>query len=826
MSKEASLSTLFRLTLASGVPAAVAFHLKRGAPLNGRDGKGRSPLILAAMRGHAEVCRLLLEAGADTTTRDDDNQDALAAAQSAGHSPVVALISRYQGASAASTLEQAPPPEIQLCEPSQECTANPEPLDCPRVLSEDDRPCSGSSPEGDNVPAATLPALDIEAASTDPVETIEESHTAEIADEWIVDDGAQTAAPPAEETPEVEPVASQGTVAAPPFLAEPSSAAVGSSAADQQWEPELEPLLLISAIGIERAAAALDAQLTSHTASISDQDWADTDLELPGVAPTWLALFAEGFDGHRAVVHLLEAAFRHGWVPEEALDDLTVYAATRGKEEAVTVALRAALSDLGVLVQREHALDLSRDADDDPAAGSSFLHRSDIADTLELLDGMAGALPDAESLLLEEASRARIPSASEEVRLFRELASARRDLLKLAAPCASTPATLQSWADRLDAGLLVPREVSDVDWTAIEEDVDDSSDQFREEDSSAAKGLAACLREAAQRDAEAGDMVRSLSAMALTTRRLLELAEGALPKGRRSAPRRRKAPNCIEENTPQGLHLLRRVTASLQASGSETAIESALERYLVLREMIVKANLRRIVWHARRYARPAVPFLDLVQEGQIALLRAIDKYDVERGLRFGTYATWWIRQSMSRCTQDTGRTVRVPVHLLERMAKTRRHADAFRVKHGFEPSALDLAQVTELDVRAVERALAAEREIMPLEEAAGLSAVADHELGLTREACVPELIDPETPLATVLQNDLRLALLEALQKLDQRAARILDLRFGITDGHPLTLEEVGQLYRVTRERIRQIEAKALDRLPRHLPSRHFESMVP
>ncbi|WP_408896991.1 sigma-70 family RNA polymerase sigma factor [Pseudoroseomonas ludipueritiae] len=439
---------------------------------------------------------------------------------------------------------------------------------------------------------------------------------------------------------------------------------------------------------------------------------------------------------------------------------------------------------------------------------------------------MAGAFPDAESLLLEEAARVRIPSASEEVRLFRELASTRRDLLKLAASSVSTPDTLRSWADRLDAGLLMSRDISDVEWTAAEEDVDDASDPSSEEEGSAAKGLADRLREAARRDADAGDTARILSSMALTTRRLLELAEGALPQGRRSAPRRRPAPERIAENTPQGLHLLRRVPASIQAPGPAATVEATLERYLALREMIVKANLRRIVWHARRYARPAVPFLDLVQEGQIGLLRAIDKYDVERGWRFGTYATWWIRQSMSRCTQDTGRTVRIPVHLLERMAKTRRHADAFRVKHGFEPSALDLAQVTELDVRAVERALAAEREIMPLEDAAGLSASADHEPGLAREACVPELVDPETPLATVLQNDLRLALLDALQKLDQRAARILDLRFGITDGHPLTLEEIGQSYRVTRERIRQIEAKALDRLPRHLPSRHFESMVP
>jgi RNA polymerase sigma factor (sigma-70 family) len=378
------------------------------------------------------------------------------------------------------------------------------------------------------------------------------------------------------------------------------------------------------------------------------------------------------------------------------------------------------------------------------------------------------------------------------------------------------------WAEQVEAGILPPRDVSDVERGATSS----SSEGIREDDdeSEDADMLASRLREAAGKLSRGDhDARQALVGLSLASRRVLELAESMLPPDRRQ--RRGRQRTAVGTADPTDLRLLRRHLPG-QAAPSGQDIASARDRYLAARETIVEANLRRVVWFARRYARGTDAFLDLVQEGQIGLLRAIDRYDFGRGWRFGTYATWWIRQAVSRSVQDTGRTVRIPVHLLHRISKARRHADAFRVKHGFEPSPLDLARVAELDVRAVEQALAAEREIVPLEAVAGLSSEKDDDPGSPEDFHAPELVDPETPLATLLQADLRLVLLDALQKLGTREARILDLRFGITDGDPLTLEEVGQSYRVTRERIRQIEAKALDRLPRYLPSRNFASMVP
>ena len=264
--------------------------------------------------------------------------------------------------------------------------------------------------------------------------------------------------------------------------------------------------------------------------------------------------------------------------------------------------------------------------------------------------------------------------------------------------------------------------------------------------------------------------------------------------------------------------MLRRPAFKAQQPAGQTGLGDAFQRYVDARQAIVEANLKRVVWLARRYARAAVPFLDLVQEGQIGLLRAIDRFDPKRGFRFGTYATWWIRQSISRYVQDQGRTVRVPVHMLERIAKAKRVSEALRAKNGVEPTLQELADALATDILSVERALAADLEGVWFDDTGNLP---------DEEAAVPApLVDEATPLTALLHHDLRRLLAASLRNLDARQARIIDLRFGLTDGNPLTLEEVGQVYRVTRERIRQIEAKTLKRLPRLLPNRQFENLVP
>lgn len=835
MSTSRSLGALFRLTIASGVPAAVALHLNRGAPIDGRDGKGRTPLILAAGRGHAEVCRLLIEAGADPKLRDNDGQDALAVARAGRHSHIVALLAGVRVPAIGGEDAVAPG-----CASPAGRPAPPEDHRAAALPKEAKAPADTAGNR--DLPTAATRILEVEAEpASNSAEEPDVADDAEHPDSfWIAEEEAASA------SPATHPDAGEGAttrsapdaaLAAPSQQDDPAPSSE-EPPADPFWEAEPEPVLSLSEAGVEQTALALDAGLSRHTAQLPDPDWLDTEVTLPDPAPSWAAAFVDPQEGYRAVVSLLETAVREGWLPEEEIAAVRTWATTPEMGDVLTKAVRVALGDIGVIIEAEHALELPREArapldPDEPAAGSS-----DIVDAVDFIGGLSGGFQDAETMLLNAAKRAPVLSAKEEAYLFRELASSLGAMLQLAAGSPSTVPILMRWAEQLEAGVLLSKDISETErgtspsnsgksWRNPDEseeaDISDDSDDS-EAGVSDADVLASRLREVAGKlMGGAQDARQALIGLSLVSRRVLELAEGMLSLDGRQ-PRGRRRTTGGTAGAPD-LRLLRRRPAHKAAPPAQD-IAATRDRYLAAQETIVEANLRRIVWFARRYARGTDAFLDLVQEGQIGLLRAIDRYDSGRGWRFGTYATWWIRQSISRCVQDTGRTVRIPVHLLECVAKMRRHADAFRVRHGFEPSPLDLAQAAELDVRTIERALAAEREIVPLEGIAGLSAAEDDDPGSPKDSCTPELINPATPLAVVLQSDLRLALITALRKLDRREARILDLRFGITGDHPLTLEEVGQSYGVTRERIRQIEAKALRRVLRHLPSRHFESMAP
>jgi RNA polymerase primary sigma factor len=238
---------------------------------------------------------------------------------------------------------------------------------------------------------------------------------------------------------------------------------------------------------------------------------------------------------------------------------------------------------------------------------------------------------------------------------------------------------------------------------------------------------------------------------------------------------------------------------------SRPECETLIQDGLQAREHLIKANTRLVVSIAKRYVGRGVPFLDLIQEGNLGLMKSIEKYDYRRGFRFSTYATWWIRQTITRAIADQGRTIRVPVHMTDRIRLMYKRAHELEQKLGRPPTTQELAGEMDMDARKIHWMLQVSWSPLSLESPVGDDE--DSELGMF----VEDEISP-SPSQLVYENMLRERVNEVLSTLSPREARILRLRFGLDNDRPYTLEEVGQKFGLTRERIRQIEGKALRRL--------------
>lgn len=744
------------MAVIAGVEIAVKHHISRGDDLDARDGKGATPLMLAAGRKKVGVIRLLLAAGANPALLDPEGRDALAYAEKAGCDGGAVLLRQALAALRPAAVED----DIARQPPSEETAFLP-------PLTES---VAGASPEA---------LADVPFGQHEPV--VEKVNPAE-----------ESVVPTIHPVPEPQGPERFGEAAVEitkrPFLVAAGALVSLSGAlsvpdlddADlddlEDWEAEPD---VVAPQGNERVAEEariLHEAIGRHQAIDSDEDWDDIDLFLPDRA---LALVRDDREAG-GVRGLLFRALREGSVPESALVDACLKTDESRNQEAESL-LTFVIGDLGAVI------DGVPEIDEPP-----FLGEPTAEEDLEITEAFEFALDLASG-------------RNDPLRIYRNLNEFRRDLLEAEEEIALSREMDECGSEALDALSRWSQGLAGVFDAAErvasgEADVEAFSSGAEPSEEGEACVLDTSLDEVdeVELDRDAAAFVSAVShARSLDRDDVVHIRAALAAAG-----------------LSRGLMLELAARAGDDPAGALFA--SAVRRQAAARERMICSNLRLAYSVAKKYQWSTESLEDLVQEANIGLMKAVERFDWRRGFRFSTYAMWWIRQQITRAIADKARVVRVPVHMHDSVRKLLRECEAFEVREGRPESEREISLRTGIPRAKVVHLLSVLEDIASLDEQ-------DAEVGLPRGDLLIDDTSPD-PVAVMEAASLRRTLTGMVGELDERAAKVISLRFGLGGEDAMTLEEVGLRFDVTRERIRQIESKALGKLSRRM-MRDVESFM-
>jgi RNA polymerase primary sigma factor len=701
------LNPLLRMATLTGSQSAVELHIRRGDSVNATDGSGRSPLMLAASRGHKEICRTLLDAGADPRMLDREGSDACAIAIKNGHDDLAALLR-----------ERVVPPTVSVA--AQAVLHVSEALNSADAVPPPDDPSHHSLWEAD-----------------------------------------------------------------------PDSPA-----------PEGDPYAAHLASGVQR-------RIAEHVPLDTDEDWADVGIELPDLlrAPRPNDSFG---DSARALARAtIIDGLSDGYVTYERV--LRVASETNGElSEDLASQLVLVLGDLGIAVGEGAWEEV-------PSCSGAALLDEDAAsladEAIHFLSDISAQADEPLRLYMKDLGQKRLLSQNEEAEFGRSMEAGIHGAHEAVASCDRAIAEVLRVGAEIVAGVVPPGTM--VTPTAslagnAQDDLADSAERTESREHTATE--------------EAGP---AASAATELSEKLALLA--ALQSRRQVREKQRSAPDPSQElkESLLGLRLswrfLERLSGILSASTNDSltsrALSTALTNARAARDRMTQANLRLVIWVARKYTWAGVPLLDLIQEGNLGLLKAVERYEYRFGYKFATYGQWWIRQAITRAIADKARTIRIPVHLVDTINRIQRQRAQTQAATGRDADPLEVAAQLAIPIDRVRKALELPEEPLSLEARLG-----DESDSPTIADVIP---DPgQSTEERVTQVHLKRAVAAGLQSLTPQQASVLRLRFGLDDGEELTLDEVAQALATTprgalsRERIRQIETLALGKLQR-LPGLRF-----